>query len=136
MQIEAPARVFHDQESVKTAFKAGRKHSYAKCYSGTSSADAPDPGQLVDLGCWLLTDDGQVGSGSPKPERLIVNLAKVGYMDSSGLATLVECMRTTKANRTEMILCGMNDRVRAIFDIARLDQFFKIVPTLDDVRSA
>lgn len=68
-----------------------------------------------------------------KPERLVVNLEKVGYMDSSGLATLVECMRTTKQASTEMILCGMNERVRAIFDIARLDQFFTIVGSLDDV---
>ncbi|HHN78518.1 MAG TPA: anti-sigma factor antagonist [Phycisphaerales bacterium] len=68
-----------------------------------------------------------------KPKRLIINLEKVGYMDSSGLATLVECMRTAKGNQTEMILCGMNDRVRAIFEIARLDQFFIIVPTVDDI---
>ena len=67
-----------------------------------------------------------------RPRRLIVNLAKVGYMDSSGLATPVECQRTAKMNKTEMVLCGMNDRVRAIFDIARLDQFFNIVPTLED----
>jgi anti-sigma B factor antagonist len=73
------------------------------------------------------------GVNDRKPRRLVVNLADVGYMDSSGLATLVECMRTAKANRTEMILCGMNDRVRAIFDIARLDQFFNIVPTVDDI---
>ncbi len=73
------------------------------------------------------------GVNEKKPKRLIVNLSKVGYMDSSGLATLVECMRTAKSNQTEMILCGMNDRVRAIFEIARLDQFFIIVPTVDDI---
>ncbi len=68
-----------------------------------------------------------------KPDTLVVNLDKVGYMDSSGLATLVECMRTAKGNKTEMILCGMNERVKAIFEIARLDQFFRIEPTLDDI---
>ncbi|USN98283.1 MAG: STAS domain-containing protein [Phycisphaeraceae bacterium] len=73
------------------------------------------------------------GVNDQRPPRLVVNLAKVGYMDSSGLATLVECMRTAKGHKTEMILCGMNDRVRAIFDIARLDQFFIIVPTVDDI---
>ena len=68
-----------------------------------------------------------------KPKRLVVNLEQVGYMDSSGLATLVECMRTAKGNSTEMILCGMNDRVRAIFEIARLDQFFHIENTIADI---
>lgn len=73
------------------------------------------------------------GVNEGKPKRLIIDLEKVGYMDSSGLATLVECMRTAKGNRTEMILCGMNERVRAIFEIARLDQFFVIKPKITDI---
>lgn len=97
-------------------------------------------------GGWVVTPDGDIDmSRSPdfrgalrgvtdgKPCRLVVNLEKVGYMDSSGLATLVECMRTVKQQGAEMILCGMNERVRAIFDIARLDQFFTIVGSLEDV---
>lgn len=97
-------------------------------------------------GGWVVTPDGDIDmSRSPefrvalrrvnegKPGRLVVNLENVGYMDSSGLATLVECMRTAKQQGTEMILCGMNERVRAIFDIARLDQFFTIVSTLGEV---
>lgn len=67
-----------------------------------------------------------------KPPKLVVNLEDVGYMDSSGLATLVESMRSAKTSRTVMVLCGMNPKVRAIFEIARLDQFFTVVDTLDD----
>lgn len=70
------------------------------------------------------------GAHERKPDRLVVNLEDVGYMDSSGLATLVESMRTAKMNSTSMILCGMNSKVRAIFEIARLDQFFTIVDTV------
>ncbi len=66
-----------------------------------------------------------------KPKRLIVDLGAVTYIDSSGLATLVEAMRTAKAQRTDMLLCGMNDKVRAFFEIARLNQFFRIVATVD-----
>ena len=73
------------------------------------------------------------GVNDAKPTRLVVNLERVGYMDSSGLATLVECMRTAKGNGTEMILCGMNERVRAIFEIARLDQFFRIETSIADI---
>lgn len=65
------------------------------------------------------------------PKRLVVDLSDVKYMDSSGLATLVEAMRTAKSTKTSMILCGMNDKVRAIFEIARLHQFFKIVDSVD-----
>lgn len=71
-----------------------------------------------------------------KPRGLIVDLSEVGYMDSSGLATLVEAMRTAKRGGTKMILCAMNDKVRAIFEIARLDQFFTITDGLDEARGA
>ena len=66
-----------------------------------------------------------------KPPRLVVNLTDVRYMDSSGLATLVESMRSAKNARTSMVLCGMNPKVKAIFEIARLDQFFTGVDDLD-----
>ncbi|RMH24606.1 MAG: anti-sigma factor antagonist [Planctomycetota bacterium] len=66
-----------------------------------------------------------------RPDRLIVDLAEVGYMDSSGLATLVEAMRTAKSTGAPLILASMNQKVRAIFEIARLDQFFTIVDSVD-----
>lgn len=68
------------------------------------------------------------GVFQPKGTRkLVIDLDGVGYMDSSGLATLVEAMRTSKTAGATMVLCGMNTKVRAIFEIARLDQFFTIV---------
>jgi anti-anti-sigma factor len=67
-----------------------------------------------------------------KPRHLVVNLERVGYMDTAGLATLVEAMRTAKNQQGAMVLCGMNDKVRAIFEIAQLHQFFTIVERLDD----
>jgi anti-anti-sigma factor len=70
-----------------------------------------------------------------RPRGLIVDLGEVGYMDSSGLATLVEAMRTAKRAGTRMVLCAMNDKVRAIFEIARLDQFFTITAGLDEARA-
>lgn len=69
---------------------------------------------------------------SKRPDRLIVNLTGVSYMDSSGLATLVEAKRSAKAGETEVVLCGMTDKVRAIFEIAKLDRFFTIVDTLEN----
>lgn len=67
-----------------------------------------------------------------KPKRLVIDMAEVDYMDSSGLATLVEAMRNAKGLGVELILCGLNPKVMAIFEIARLHQFFRIVPTVAD----
>jgi anti-sigma B factor antagonist len=63
-----------------------------------------------------------------RPARLVVDLSKVGYMDSSGVATLVEAMQVARRNGSKMILCALVDRVRSIFEIARLDTVFTIVP--------
>lgn len=66
-----------------------------------------------------------------KPERLVIDLSGVTYMDSSGVATLVEAMQITRRSNTKLVLCGMQDRVRSVFEIARLDSVFTIVPTMD-----
>ncbi|MCA9302953.1 MAG: STAS domain-containing protein [Phycisphaerales bacterium] len=68
---------------------------------------------------------------SKKINKLIVNLDGVNYMDSSGLATLVEAMRTANTSNTQLILTAMHPKVRAIFDIARLDSFFTIIDSVE-----
>lgn len=70
-----------------------------------------------------------------KPVRIIVDLAKVDYMNTPGVATLVESLQISKRNKTRLILCGMNDKVFAIFKIARLDTVFEICPTANDAIS-
>ena len=71
-----------------------------------------------------------------RPKRLVVDMAGVGYMDSSGLATLVEAMKLTRNGGTRLVLCSLSDRVRAIFEIARLEKYFTIAPSLDAAVSA
>lgn len=71
----------------------------------------------------------QVQAG--KPRALVVDLSQVSYMDSSGVATLVEAMQLARKNGTRLSLCGLQDKVRSIFEIARLDTVFRIVPTAD-----
>lgn len=68
---------------------------------------------------------------SAKPRKLVVDLSHVPYMDSSGVATLVEAMQIARRNQTQMILCSLQDKVRSIFEIARLDTVFKIAPTTE-----
>jgi anti-sigma B factor antagonist len=71
-----------------------------------------------------------------RPKTLVVNLASVEYMDSSGLATLVEAMKNAKSHSTKLVLCAMNQKVKALFEIARLHHYFNIVASLDDAIGA
>jgi len=71
-----------------------------------------------------------------QPGRLIIDLHDVPYMDSSGVATLVEAMQTARRQGSQLVLCAMQDKVRSIFEIARLDMVFTIVASTDDALSA
>lgn len=72
----------------------------------------------------------------PGINRLVIDLSEVQYMDSSGLATLVEAMRIAKNESIPLHLAAMTPKVRAIFEIARLDAFFSIVDTREEALEA
>lgn len=63
-----------------------------------------------------------------KPKKLIVDLSQVTYIDSSGLAVLIEAMQNVGGYGGSFALTGLQDGVRPIFEIARLDQVFRIYP--------
>jgi anti-sigma B factor antagonist len=71
-----------------------------------------------------------------KPSRLVVDLSKVTYIDSSGLAVLIEGMQNVEAYGGKFVLAGLQDKVRPIFEISRLDQVFIIFPHVDAALSA
>ena len=66
-----------------------------------------------------------------KPKQLIVDLARVTYIDSSGLAALIEGMQNVQECGGKFALAGLQEPVRTIFEIARLDQVFRIFPNVN-----
>lgn len=61
-----------------------------------------------------------------RPEMLVINLQAVPYMDSSGVATLVESLQKVKKYGGQLTLVGLQSRVRSIFEIAKLTDIFQI----------
>jgi anti-sigma B factor antagonist len=61
-----------------------------------------------------------------KPKQLVVDLSRVTYIDSAGLAALIEGMQKIEAYGGKLALAGLQETVRSIFEIARLDQVFRI----------
>jgi anti-sigma B factor antagonist len=66
-----------------------------------------------------------------KPKTLVVDLSRVSYIDSSGIAALIEAMQNVQEYGGKFALAGLQETVRPIFEIARLDQVFQIYPTLN-----
>lgn len=71
-----------------------------------------------------------------KPAVVVVDLSAVSFIDSSGVATLVEALKATRAAGSALVLCGMNAKVKDVFELARLEKVFRIVPTRQDALMA
>jgi anti-sigma B factor antagonist len=61
-----------------------------------------------------------------KTRRVIFDLSRLRFVDSSGLGVFISCLRQMRARDGEMTLCGMSNPVRAAFELARLHQAFDI----------
>jgi len=59
-------------------------------------------------------------------ENIHVKLSGVEFMDSSGIATLVEGLQWSKRTGGSFILSGLTETVRDVFELAKLDTIFEI----------
>lgn len=57
---------------------------------------------------------------------IIVDLSDVTFVDSSALAVIVRGMKRCRERSGELILCGMRQPVRIIFELTRMDRAFRI----------
>jgi anti-sigma B factor antagonist len=65
--------------------------------------------------------------------RTIVNLQGVKYIDSSGVASLVEALKASRDCKTGLALYGLSPTVREVLELTRLLKLFEIY---DDEESA
>lgn len=63
--------------------------------------------------------------------KLCFDLKKVKYMDSSGIATLVEAMQKLHDTKGELRLASIPKPIYSIFEIAKLDMVFNIYPDVE-----
>jgi anti-sigma B factor antagonist len=68
--------------------------------------------------------------------RVGVVLSEVSYIDSSGIAALVEGFQNSRSNGTVFALVAVSDAVRAVLELARLDRVFPIVADIESIPAA
>jgi anti-sigma B factor antagonist len=64
--------------------------------------------------------------------KLLFDLEKLKFVDSSGLGALLSCLRQVHAVKGEMKLCGMAKPVHALFELVRMHRVFDILITRDE----
>jgi len=60
------------------------------------------------------------------PAHLVINLGKVDFVDSTALATLVLGMKRARQQQGDLYLCQLQQPVRMVFELTRLDKAFAI----------
>lgn len=61
--------------------------------------------------------------------RLFLNLHDVRYVDSSGIASLVEVLKEARRTEKRLVLVGLNEAVREVLQLTRLTKIFEIRET-------
>jgi anti-sigma B factor antagonist len=61
--------------------------------------------------------------------RLLIDFSKTGYIDSSGLGALVSISKRIREAGGELRLSGLNEDLRSLFELTKLDTLFAIDET-------
>ena len=67
---------------------------------------------------------------------LVIDLAEVGYIDSSAVAILIEGYKAGKEKGTGYVLVNASERVLKVLRLTRLDRFFDMYPSLEAAYAA
>ena len=63
---------------------------------------------------------------------VLVEMSDVSYIDSSGIASLVEAYQSARRDRTPFALVAVSEAAMRVLELARLDQVFSIHASVSD----
>ena len=64
--------------------------------------------------------------------KFVVDFSDTGYIDSSGLGVLVSVSKKIREAGGELSLSGLNEDLRMLFELTKLDTLFRIFDTKDE----
>ena len=67
-----------------------------------------------------------------KAKPVLVDLSQVSYIDSSGIASLVEAFQKSRQIKCYFALISVSESVLRVINLARLDKVFVIKETMED----
>lgn len=64
--------------------------------------------------------------------KLVLDLSRLRFVDSSGLGAMLSCLRQLSAKGGDLKLSGMSKQVRALFELVRMHRIFDIYETKEE----
>jgi anti-sigma B factor antagonist len=59
--------------------------------------------------------------------KFVVDFARTGYIDSAGLGVLISISKQIRAQGGELLLTNLNEDLRSLFQLTKLDTLFGII---------
>jgi anti-anti-sigma factor len=81
----------------------------------------------IDLSTVEEVRAGAMGGAGPAPDRLVLDLRDVTFMDTSGIRLLVELMRREAEGGPALVVVEAHPSVRRLLDIAGLTPQLRLV---------
>jgi anti-sigma B factor antagonist len=72
----------------------------------------------------------------PNDARLALNLEAVRYIDSSGIATLIEALKDSQRLNKEFVLFGLSPAVQVVFRLTHVMRIFRVFDTEQEALGA
>lgn len=66
----------------------------------------------------------------------ILDMGQVPYIDSAGIGMLMGAFVSRQRDGRKLLLAGVTQRVQTTMTVTRVDQFFRIFPTLADAQKS
>jgi anti-anti-sigma factor len=73
---------------------------------------------------------------SEQSKKIIVDMAKVPFMDSSGLGMLISLYKYVNENQGKIVYTGLSDYILKILGFAKLDKIFIISEDIEGAKAA
>lgn len=68
--------------------------------------------------------------------KVVLDLSRLRFVDSSGLGAMLSCLRQLTANHGDLKLCGMSKQVRTLFEVVRMHRIFDIYASQEEAARA
>jgi anti-sigma B factor antagonist len=83
------------------------------------------PGTFLDAGN-APAFKREVAALVERSPRLVVDLGRVDFVDSSGCGAILTCLRQVNAVGGKLAVCGVTPPVRALFELVRMDRILDV----------
>jgi anti-anti-sigma factor len=65
---------------------------------------------------------------SNNPEAILLNFEEVDYINSTGIALIVDLLAKARASHKRLLACNLSEHYVEIFNITRLSDFMSVFP--------